>query len=70
MSRYFRADLQLRNSPVDRARELFKPSKDWASLRAGKEKKNLVSSFFVSGVISEVGFWPLRLMLPGLGPNP
>jgi len=25
--------------------------------------------FFVSDVISEVGFWPFRLMLPGLGPN-
>jgi len=25
--------------------------------------------FFVSGVISEVGFWSFWLMLPGLGPN-
>ena len=34
-------------------------------------KKNLVqgSGFFVSDVISEVVFWPLWLMLPGLGPN-
>jgi len=24
---------------------------------------------FVSDIISEVGFWPFRLMLRGLGPN-
>ena len=27
------------------------------------------SSFFVSDITSEVGFWPFWLMLPGLGPN-
>jgi len=27
------------------------------------------SGFFVSDVMSEVGFWPFWLMLPGLGPN-
>jgi len=27
------------------------------------------SSFFVSDVTSEVGFWPFWLMLPGVGPN-
>jgi len=36
-------------------------------------KKNilvLTLRSFVSDVISEVGFWPFWLMLPGLGPEP
>jgi len=36
---------------------------DLTSLQVCNEKKN----FFVSD-ISEVGFWPFWLMLPGLGP--
>jgi len=32
MSHYFHATVQLHNSPADCARELFKPSKDQASL--------------------------------------
>jgi len=44
-------------------------SKDSASLQACNEKKNLVFRFFVSDVITEVGFWPFWLMLPDLGLN-
>jgi len=38
MSCNFSATLQLHSSPVDSARELFKPSKDVASLRVFNEK--------------------------------
>ena len=60
------------NSGAISARELFKHSKSLASLVVCNEKNNFwfgVSGFFVSDVISEVDFWPLLLMLPGLGPN-
>ena len=41
-------------------RELFKPSKDSGSLQACNEKKffGFGFRFFVSDVISNVGFWP------------
>ena len=39
MTRYLHATLQLHNSPVDCARELFKHSKDSASLRDCTEEK-------------------------------
>jgi len=32
-------------------------------------KKNFGFVFFVSDIISEVGFWLYGLMLPGLEPN-
>jgi len=40
--------------PVDCAKELFKPSKDLASLLVRNEKKNLSFGFFVGDVISGV----------------
>jgi len=51
---------QPHSSSVDCTRELFKPSKDSANLNVCNEKKFLVLgvSFFVSGVIRKVGFWP------------
>jgi len=56
LSRYFRASLQLHNTPVDCARELFKPSKDSASLLVCNEKKlSFGFSYFVGDVISGVG---------------
>jgi len=39
LNHYFYTTLQLHNSPVDCARQLFKPSKDAASLWACNEKK-------------------------------
>jgi len=33
------------------------------------EKNILVLFYFVNNTISEVGFWPFWVMLPGLGPN-
>jgi len=33
------------------------------------KKKFWGFGFFLSDVISEVGFWPFWFMLPGLGPN-
>jgi len=49
------------NISVDNcARELFKLSKDLGSLQASNEKKffGFGFIFFVSDVISKVGFWP------------
>jgi len=56
--------LQLRNFSVDCARELFKPSKDSANLLVSNDKKLLVLGFrfFLSDVISEVGFWSFWLI--------
>ena len=55
----FRLPYQLHSSSSDCARELFKPSKDWASLWVSNEKIfGLGFFFFLSDVISEVGFWP------------
>jgi len=51
-------------SPVNFARKLFKPSKDFNSAI-----KKILVFFFLSDIISEVGFWPFWLMLPSLGPN-
>jgi len=53
---YFRATLQLHNSPGNWARELFKPSKDVASLLdcAEKNGKFLISCFL--WVMSSVGY--------------
>jgi len=45
LSHYFCATLQLHNSPVDGAIELFKPSKDLVSLPVCIEKKFWVSGF-------------------------
>ena len=63
MSCYFHVTLQLRNSPANCARELFKPWKYVASLLVCifLNWKVLDFSFFVSDVISGVGlrpFWP------------
>jgi len=66
LSCYFHATLQLHNLTVNYSKELFKPSKDSASLRVCNEKKIFVLSFFVGNVINEVGFWPFWLMLPSL----
>jgi len=60
--------LQLHNLPSDCAGELFKPSKDLASLRICNVKKFFLG-FFVGDVLSEVGYWSFWLMLPDLGPN-
>jgi len=59
---------QPHSSSADCARELFKPSKDSASLRLCNDKKYLVLgfSFSVSDVTSKVGFW---LLIPDLGPT-
>jgi len=58
MNRYFRTAMQLHNLPVDCARELFKPSKDSASLQVCNDKKIWfwASGFFVSEVTSDVVF--------------
>jgi len=58
-------------APADFARELFKPSKDLASLLVCTRKKifGWGLQIFVSDVISEVVFGPFWLMLLGLGPN-
>jgi len=51
-------------------RELLMPSKDLVIESAKKEIFWFcVSGFFVSDVISGVGFLPFWLMLPGLWPN-
>ena len=60
---------QQHSSSSECARELFKPSKDSASLWVCSENHFFGFGFFVGDVISEVGFWPIWLMLPGLGPN-
>jgi len=63
---------QRHSSSADCTRELFKPSKDLASLLVCTQKENFLvggCGFFVSDVISEVVFVPFWLMLPGLGPN-
>jgi len=72
LNHYFYTTLQLHNSPVDCARQLFKPSKDAASLWACNEKKFdfWVFSFFVSDLISGVDIWPFWLRLPGPGHQP
>jgi len=61
----FRLTYQPHSSSADCAKELFKPSKDSASLRVCNEKTILGICFFVSNVISKVGFW---LQVPDLGP--
>jgi len=61
ISSYFRATLQLHNSPVDYAGKLFKPSKDLASLLDDNEKIICRFWVFVGDVVSGVGlggFWP------------
>jgi len=67
----FQLPYQQHSSSADCARELFKPLKDSASLLVCNEKTffGFGFLFFVSDIISEVGFWPFWLMLPGLGPN-
>jgi len=60
---------QLHNSPDECARELFKPSKDSASLRDCNEKIFSGFGFFVSDVVRRVVlglFGPLHL---SVGPN-
>jgi len=64
--------LQSYNSPDDWARELFKPSTDWASLVVEIEKNNFQ---FRRGVFwrwrHKVGmFWKSRPPLAGPGPQP
>jgi len=55
----------------DCAKEMFKPSKDSASLHIRNENIffDFVFQVFVNDVVSEVGFWPFYHMLPSLGPN-
>jgi len=60
---------QQHNTSADCARELFKPSKDSARLLVCNEKNVIWFCFFVIAIISDVGFWPFWLTLPGLGPN-
>jgi len=66
MSCYFCATYQLHNSSTDCAGECSNPQKTQQVVEIAMKKKFV---FFVSDVISEVGFWPFWLMLPGLGPN-
>jgi len=56
----FQLTYQPHGSSADCARELFKPSKDWASHQLCNEKIILVLGFefSVSDVISKVGLWP------------
>ena len=56
--RYFCITLQLHSSPVNCAREMFKPSEGSASLRVYNETKIFGFEFFVSDVIRVVGFSP------------
>jgi len=64
----FQLSYQRHNSSADCARELFKLSKDLASLLVCDEKKLLVGGcgFVVSDITTKVVFW---LMLLGLGSN-
>ena len=68
MSHYFCATLQLHNSLVDCARDLFKPSKD-TTMSLSLQWKEVILGSFVSDIISRIGYWPFSLRLPGLGPN-
>jgi len=67
ISCYFCTTLLLNNSLGDSARELFKPSRDAASLLVYNEK---IWGFgiLVGDVISGEGFRPFCLRLPGPGP--
>jgi len=67
----FCATLQIHNSPIDCAKELFKPSKDSASLRVCNDKNifGWVFVFFVGGVISGVGFGHFGQLYQPLDPN-
>ena len=56
----FRLPYQQHSSSANCTRELFKPSKDLASLIDCNEKKSFSFVFFVSDVISEVGLWPQK----------
>jgi len=58
--------LQLHNSPVVCARELFKPS---VSLQVCNEKMIFGFGFFGSDILSGVGFGPFWLRSPGPVPN-
>jgi len=60
-SSIFQLSYQPHSSSADCARELIKSSKDSASLRGHNEKNFLVLGFrfFVSDIISKVGFWPI-----------
>jgi len=70
-SSIFWLSYQSHSSSADCARELFKPSKDLASLLVCNEKNFLVLGvgFYMSGIKSEVFFRPFWLMLPGLEHN-
>jgi len=62
--------LQLHNFPVDCAAQLFKPSKDVASLLSCNKKKIILGfGFLVGDVFSVVGFWPFGLRSPGPQPK-
>jgi len=54
------------SSSASCAKELFKPSKDLASLRISNEKKmfGFGLRFVVSDVVSKVDFWPFCLLVP------
>ena len=65
----FRLTYQLHSSSANCARELFKPSKDLASLQVRSEKNFLVLGFFVSDIISKVSFWPFFAGGTWPGPN-
>ena len=64
LSLYFKATLQLHNSPGNWAWELFKPSKEAARLLVCiKKLESCGFSFFVDDVISGVGLSPKPLKL-------
>jgi len=67
----FQLPYQPHSSSVDYGRELFKPSKNLASLRVCNEKKffGFGFRFFVSDVMSKVGFWSFLPAGICLGPN-
>jgi len=65
----FRLTYRPHSSSANCARELFKPSKDSASLWLCNEKNwGGGSCYFVSDIISEVSYWPFWLLVPDLGP--
>jgi len=70
MNPNFKSTSQLDKLPVDCAGELFKPSKDSASLQVCTEKEILFwISFFVGDVISGVGLNHFDPLNWALGPN-
>ena len=65
----FSCHLQLNNPPVNCAKGLLKPLKDWTSLLVCNENKFFKFWVFLGDIISSVSFRPFWLWLPGLGPQ-